>query len=173
MRFIHYSDELIDAVRPACYIQELNHKPHGFWFSVEHQHENLNWKQWCESEEFALEKLKYPHLLHLHNNANILCIKSIEDMFTFNKLYLEIPDKLKGHNFRIITNFHINWKKVSSDYDGIIITPYQWTCRLHNDFFWYYTWDCSSGCVWNLEVIKSIYKLEENIKCPNQYMEKS
>ena len=38
--------------------------------------------------------------------------------------------------------------------DGIIIAPYQWYCRMTVD--WYYTWDCASGCIWNLDAIESV-----------------
>lgn len=49
----------------------------------------------------------------------------------------------------------IDWVKVKPLYDGIIITPYQWRCRLDPDIFWYYSWDCASGCIWNLETIET------------------
>ncbi|QBI98814.1 hypothetical protein SEA_BOBBY_184 [Mycobacterium phage Bobby] len=48
----------------------------------------------------------------------------------------------------------IDWGKVAADYGGIIIAPYQWSRRM--DPHWYYTWDCASGCIWNLEAIESL-----------------
>lgn len=46
------------------------------------------------------------------------------------------------------------WEEISSQCDGIMIAPYQWDMRLHTLFFWYYGWDCSSGCIWNLDCIE-------------------
>jgi hypothetical protein len=40
------------------------------------------------------------------------------------------------------------WDALFEEYDGIEIAPYQWHFRLAPDFFWYYGWDCASGCVW-------------------------
>jgi hypothetical protein len=27
---------------------------------------------------------------------------------------------------------------------------------------WYYPWDCASGCIWNIKVIKGLDLVEEN-----------
>jgi hypothetical protein len=36
----------------------------------------------------------------------------------------------------------------------LLITPYIWSCRL--DFNWYYTWDCASGCFWDVSCLHRI-----------------
>ena len=51
----------------------------------------------------------------------------------------------------------IAWSMVAADYQGILIEPYQWTCRYDMDF--YYCWDCASGCIWDLAAIKSVEQL--------------
>jgi len=57
---------------------------------------------------------------------------------------------------------NINWPAVAEKYDGIIIAPYIWQRRLSDnpDHFWYYGWDCASGCIWNTEVIEEIHTKE-------------
>lgn len=47
-----------------------------------------------------------------------------------------------------------DWIDVASRYSGIEIAPYQWKRRIHPSTFWYYTWDCASGCIWDLSAIK-------------------
>jgi hypothetical protein len=39
-----------------------------------------------------------------------------------------------------------NWERVARDYDGVIISPYQFNRRM--TLMWYYPWDCASGCIW-------------------------
>ena len=41
-----------------------------------------------------------------------------------------------------------DWKLIAQEFDGIEIAPYQWEIRMDYNFFWYYGWDCASGCLW-------------------------
>jgi hypothetical protein len=56
----------------------------------------------------------------------------------------------------------INWVKVAKSFSGIVISPYILGRRFN--LFWYYNWDCASGCVWNLNVIKLAKGIKENQK---------
>ena len=51
---------------------------------------------------------------------------------------------------------------------GIIISPYQWDCRLALESGWYYGWDCSSGCIWDISCIQDFIFLEENLEMPTE-----
>lgn len=44
-----------------------------------------------------------------------------------------------------------------SVYDG---APYQWECRLDRDTFWYYSWDCASACIWNLQAVRPLVEAQ-------------
>jgi hypothetical protein len=65
-----------------------------------------------------------------------------------DKFSRQYGDKSKNIRF---TSFYIDWEMVCGEYDGIIISPFCWERRL--EVMWYYTWDCASGCVWNLSAV--------------------
>jgi len=54
----------------------------------------------------------------------------------------------------------IDWKKVKEDYSGIEIRNYH-ELKWHNNSWswmhctWLYGWDVSSGCIWDLSIIKA------------------
>jgi hypothetical protein len=150
-------------------------KPYGFWFSVEHYADDHNWKDWCEEAEFCLESLKLRYLINLKKEAQILVLSNPEELMEFSinyasnestdfckfrkEQYSKYSSLLKEDS--ILRNmdkpyvYQINWKEVQDKYDGIIITPYQWSCRLMNPTTsWYYGWDCASGCIWNTKCIE-------------------
>ena len=133
----------------------FNAKPSGLWVSVEYDGCNDSWKQWCEREEFNLNKLQHAHQIILNENANILYVTTEDELFNFTKKYPMDEQTL----FFEKDSFQINWKKVSESFSGIIITPYLYGCRCHTECFWYYGWDCSSGCFWDLECISEFRKL--------------
>lgn len=157
MKFIHYSSEKMELER-RVYDQNKSKgaaKPYGLWFSVESEdfeENNYNWKQWCEVENFRLDHLKFVYELKFKEDAKILFIKTKEELIDFSNNYL--VDKQDWFH-------HKDWLKVKEEYDAIIIAPYQWDCRLALETSWYYSWDCSSGCVWNIDSIKSFEFIEE------------
>ena len=154
MEFIHYSQEPLEYWRPISYIHWPDYKPAGMWFSVENikNHEDdQTWKTWCESEEFSLHRLKYKHRLELSEDANLLLLNTSKKMLDFTKNYgkgllTKIPRYLN----------YVNWPEVVKIYDGIAIYPYFWQFRLESPFAWYYPWDCASGCIWNMKIVKNL-----------------
>ena len=83
-----------------------------------------------------------------------------EQVLNFAKLYPYA--KSLWHNE--LDTHEIDWKKVKSKYQGIIIAPYQWSCRLNLDSNWYYGWDCASGCIWDLDCIKDFKLITCNVE---------
>jgi hypothetical protein len=136
-------------------------KPHGVWFSVEDFGEDdQNWKSWCEGERFRLEALKYKYAISLSKGARILYMSTTEELEAFSLKYqgndLVKLNRLSNNPYQKPYIYFIDWERVMLEYDGIIIAPYNWQCRLMNSMTsWYYGWDCSSGCIWNMKVIKS------------------
>lgn len=125
-------------------------KPKGLWVSVDGPDD---WKSWCEGEEFRLEQLKYAYRVTLRETARVLYIKTPE----------EIDEFTLKHGFSLTASRYVHsirWGDLKKDYDAIIIAPYQWSRRLSNHCFWYYPWDCASGCIWNMSIIET-FELKE------------
>ena len=126
----------------------MTSKPHGLWVSVEDFEEDENWKTWCETEKFRVECLKYRYLVTINPKAKIIYLKTTEEITEFGKTYAW--DGLLSDEYI----YALNWDHLMSEYDGIIIAPYQWDCRFGSLTSWYYGWDCASGCIWNIKHVK-------------------
>lgn len=142
---MHYAAEPVEFDRTVRYEQGVRHKPVGLWVSVAGDDD---WPEFCEQNGFDTECLAHPHTVTLTAGANILRIESPDELVGFHHAYAQ-PDDSRS-KFA-----DIDWRKVATDYDGIIIAPYQWSMRLGGPF-WYYGWDCASGCIWNLDAIGTV-----------------
>lgn len=153
MTYEHYTKEpfVLDRNKTYNFYRDIYHKPVGLWISVKGEY---YWPWWVESEQFG--SIDYVATVELDSKANILLLNSIIKILEFQEKYGEKPYD--------VDPMHINWQRVKDDYDGIIIAPYQWSLRLDTWVNWYYIWDVASGCIWNLDAIKSI---SESIKNPN------
>jgi len=131
-------------------------KPDGFWFSPEDDNQEFDgsWRDYLEQEFFGGQLLTYKYHVKLESCVNLLVLDTVAKMYEFNKRYL-LYDKEP-----VLRSLAILWQKVALDYQGIIIAPYQWSVRLDKDFRWYYTWDCASGCIWDISAIDSITLLQ-------------
>lgn len=119
------------------------HKPEGLWYAL-----NNEWIEWCNGNQ--PEWIKSNNIDIEVDLSKILVIETIDQLKYFSdKFSNEIAFKIK----------HIDWKKVSDQYSGIEIQNYhemKWNKRFN--FFtatWFYGWDVSSGCIWDLSIIKS------------------
>lgn len=147
MRLLHYTAKpfTLDPRRSygtkgtGCY------KPGGLWVSVEGEDD---WRNWCESEGWALGNLKHATEIILHPGANVLHIASLSALDAFDREYAR-PGEYRRE---------IDWKAVMALHDGLIIAPYQYERRF--EIGWYYGWDCASGIVWNMSAIESARALD-------------
>jgi len=158
MKLIHYTNEEFE-LDPKEYPQsELNWqaKPNGLWISVEGEKLGEGWKEWCQGEEFRLEHLIISYQVILKEEANILHLKTAQEIYEFSKLY---PLKTRHWDPENDT-YQLSWEDVKAKYQGIIISPYQWQCRMDIKTCWYYGWDCSSGCIWDLTCIAEFKLIE-------------
>ena len=164
MKLLHYNEEPVLKLEERSYDQKEQRwqaKPVGLWLSVEEvesEDHNYNWKQWCEAEGYRLQTLKCAHEVILKEDANILHLKTAKEVFEFTKKYQLKTRELEA-DWHWDT-YQITWDIVKQQYQGIIISPYQWDCRLAIESSWYYGWDCSSGCVWDLKCIESFTRIE-------------
>lgn len=140
MTLIHYAFAPV-TLEQRTVAQSVDLKPSGLWVS-----DGAEWLDWCRSEEFRTDKPWFSHEVTLTPEAEILTLASAEGIRTFTRRYgRQITPGLDSHR--------IAWDEVAADYDGILITPYQWSCRNGTGTFWYYGWDVASGCIWNTDVI--------------------
>lgn len=144
----HYSAEPVTAIRSVEQLERPHFKPAGFWLSVDGNEDG--WKEWCEGEEWGLERLACVHDVKLTPQANIFHLKSAADIDAFDV-------RFRSPIARDFSYFMIDWRSVAATYQGIIIAPYIWERRLSLDGAnWYYAWDCASGCIWDASAIESI-----------------
>lgn len=144
LELYHYHYNIISELNTISYLQSLHFKPTGFWFSIDE-----SWKEWCEENEFKIKSLAYKHKVTLKETANILLLEEPEQLVRFTVHYRAnyLPTKIIDY---------IDWPRLATEYDGIIITPYQYSCRYEPMVFWYYGWDCACGCIWNIDAVESI-----------------
>ncbi len=117
-------------------------KPNGFWLTLDGED---GWKAWCESESFALGSLANRTEFRIRDDANIVRLSTASDVAQFTALYAA----------RGMTGW-VDWAQVIDRYDGVLITPYLWSARMAFETLWYSTWDCASGCFWNLDAIELV-----------------
>lgn len=150
MRLVHFSRKplnlLAKGVEYGVHRDRPYFKPHGLWVSDEDEH---GWKSWCQSEQWGEETLTHACDVSLKDDANILYIRTASELNEFTEQYKRV-DSLDAE----LDITRIDWPRVMPEYDGIIITPYQWSMRL--DLMWYYGWDCASGCIWNIGAIDKV-----------------
>lgn len=143
----HYSSSEVKCVRSEKNGQPLGMKPNGFWVSVDGNGDG--WADWCRSDGWGIERLTHTHDVELQANANILCLCNAGDIDAFTEEY----KSLIAPNGPV---YLIDWKRVATQYQGIIITPYVWSRRLDHQAQWYYGWDCASGCIWDAGAVASV-----------------
>jgi len=121
-------------------------KPQGLWYGI-----NKAWIKWCKGE--------MPHWIYKYNYelkldlSKMLIITNKEQLINFNNKY--------RNNLNILT--YIDWWEVAKEYSGIEINPFLHSMRfdIRTNGLWYSLWDCSSGCIWNKDVIKNIIRMKE------------
>jgi hypothetical protein len=116
--FEHYAPE-IRALDKRIYPQKDCMKPKGLWFSPADtdDEEDRKWSQFCEGEQFMLERLRYRHTFNL-DMSKILVIDTHEGI---DKLALDYKGTF-GETFdRSLTNYAIDWRKLETLYSGILI----------------------------------------------------
>lgn len=149
MQLVHYSDRPLTEIHSVEQHGEIALKPRGIWLSDDDCEDN--WRTWCIGERFRLETLAIRHEIILRPDANVLIVPSAYELDAFTSEY--------GSPHSVVSTFYIDWKRVAERYQGIVITPYQWSRRMADHTFWYYGWDCASGCIWDVNAVEMIVPL--------------
>lgn len=186
----HYTDEplkeieTVDQSKPPAYFSRGFAKPVGLWVSVKGEYDWPAWIEECSSWRVGQHEYK----VTLQPDAKLLHLTSPEELDAFTKKWADKKHPswkwgqqlAKEHNehfsqmikanpeltellkFRQPMISAIMWPKVAKEYQGIIISPYQWERRDFFGTFWYSGWDCASGCIWDKEAIKSIIRVSND-----------
>ena len=139
----HYSIAAVLEPRSVAQHRRLD-KPFGLWVSVDGPDD---WPAWCRAESFAEPWDQHHYRVELAADARIRLITSADELVVFHDLYAR-------------DMWDVDWVAVSRRYQGIMIAPYLWSMRLHDQVRWYYGWDCASGCIWDASAIARVYELE-------------
>lgn len=133
----HYSDNpnLMLSDLKSIDLEKQNHfKPHGFWVSIEDA-----WEIWCKSEEFRLNKLKYKYRILLKKECNIFCF--VNNIIPYCHAFSENS---------------IDWKMIAKEFDGSVMYNFH---GISDNLPKQLLWDCNSMCIWNVNCIESIEKI--------------
>jgi len=146
MKYIHFSSGPLKQVHSV--VNDMSGelawtKPEGLWISVDQ-----SWKEFAQKE--GLGSFDYATEVILSESANILIINSVQDLDSFTIQYGTKLDNIIDC---------IDWQRVASHYDGIIIGTYLWERRI--TYLWYYGWNCASGCIWNADAVAQLRPIEE------------
>lgn len=154
MRLVHFgvNGELIP--RTVQQTSGRGDKPDGLWVSDEDA--QASWSAWCREENFRLAHLKHAHVVTLATDARILMLTTAEQVEALGSEYgrTGVP-----YPFGSRADRTIDWPRIAESYQGVLITPYQWSRRM-NGPDWYYSWDCASGCIWDAAAIESVTAIE-------------
>lgn len=123
-------------------------KPQGLWVSVDGPDD---WPSWCKSEQFRDVDSQNRFRVTLATDANILHLETFDEVIVFTEKYGE-PSRFGGR----LAYDGIRWGEVAANHQGIIIAPYSWRARNDHQTFWYYGWDCASGCIWDASAIAEV-----------------
>ena len=149
MKLVHHSAAEITEILPIDVTPrgKAAYKPNGFWISTDGAD---SWQQWCLAEDFCLSKLSHIHDVTLRRDSRVLHLRTGDELLAFTRKYAYplIPG--------ISSYKAINWRRVAETYQGLLIVPYIWECRMPEETFWYYGWDCASGVIWDVQAIESI-----------------
>jgi hypothetical protein len=145
MRLVHYTNRPLPELelRTIADSADCFRKPRGLWVSDDDCEEN--WREWCLSERFGLERMTHVYDVEIADGADVVVLRSAWDIDGFTREWGDWYEREK-----------IRWPDVQARYQGIIITPYIWERRLDRGANWYYGWDCASGCIWDPDALASV-----------------
>lgn len=122
---LHYSSKPLLRVesqeQELPLIRSSYDKPVGLWVSVQG---DRDWEEWCRAESFGEDRLVLSHRIILSDAAKILRLKRAFELDDFTDEYgFEVGSSSWSRK-------GIDWKRLATIYQGIIIAPYQWSRRL-------------------------------------------
>lgn len=123
----------------------------GFWASDINA--KWGWKDWCESEDFHIERLDTSFKFSLIPDARVKHIRSLNDLLDLPCIgERPVYDTDKYKRSWLMPQYYIDFEKSSEQYDAI---------ELHlSDFYALYdilySWDCDSILIMNPDIIMEV-----------------
>lgn len=151
--YIHYNSDEYDKERLRRAVNDpekhrpFYDKPHGLWASPEKC--DLSWKDWCEYEDFYVEKLEKSFKFKLSPNAKILRINRLKDAYKY--IIIEVDDFLSDPNLTY-TSLKLDLAQIYHYYDAMEVNMSNDYINFHNNII-FNAWDVDSICIWNPDVI--------------------
>ncbi len=142
MTWVHYSKQPLVGLNSVRQLHGLHFKPHGLWITPENEKDN--WPDWCRNEDYGLNEFRYKTTIHIKEPEKILTLDTVDDI-------LGLFERYSTTHLSPTVQFP-NWERIALEWKGILIPRYHWQCRL--DVMWYYPWDCSSGCIWDMTAVE-------------------
>jgi hypothetical protein len=147
--FWHWAEKPVILDRARIYTpnpERPYRKPVGLWFDVDGE-----WQDHCEGNELW-SRPRVPHRVTLVPGANLIRLATPQDVLEFTETWSRA-----GADAWMDTDA-IDWPAVQKHHDGILAVPFFGSFAfLHlpqpRICSWYWLWDVSSGCVWNLKAI--------------------
>jgi hypothetical protein len=140
-RTVNTDNKEIELTRTYSQGQEL--KPRGLWYAIDNE-----WIEWCEGNTDGWIK---NGIIELEIDiSKMLIVETAEQLREFfDKFNYEVCKGIR----------YIDWGKIAQNYSGLEIRNYH-NLKCGNaipmmDSTWFWAWDVSSGCVWDLSIIKS------------------
>lgn len=158
-KIYHHSKNPIESFDDRSYIQSVETKPRGVWFSFQKfDNDKDDWEIYCIKHNINLDNLSNKIRISLYEDPEkpYIYIKNGLDVLMFQQKF---GKHVANYNHMV----YIDWDSVSNKYSGIIVyedSPfslfeYGFT-RYHTSIGikWLDKWGVYSGCVWDPKLIK-------------------
>lgn len=162
-RLVHFSADPLVSVRSREQEDEWlwRGKPTGLWISIEGEEDSCSWSEWNAREDFRPVWDHRAYEISLRPDASILRICGEAELRRFHR-ERSIPNPVyKGRDMGSRSMLP-DWKTIAQEYQGVIIAPHVWACHIDmsNEMSWYYSWDCSSGCIWDADAVAGFAEID-------------
>lgn len=152
-QYIHLSKKPISKLLDKNQNKTPGLQPKGLWIAKD--------KEWIRFMDKNTSRDLNGYVYSV--NLNFPVVKKLKE--EDNKVILKVGNQKELDKFMgnyMVSNYKIDWKKLSNDCAGIIFEPYFYNKDMDPEKNkWYSTLDISSGCIWNKDAM-SINLLHEN-----------
>ena len=135
-------------------------KPRGLWYAFGDSWIHYTKTEFGDDSHHSFKSKTHAYKIY-PDFSKIIVLKTKNDVDGFVKAYLQKePDKYN--------HYDIEWGKVANDYSGIEIPTYRslgmrgWHDNNQdskNRYYWLYTWDVPSGCIWKSDGVSKFKNL--------------
>lgn len=155
MKYIHYGDvhfdyDLFDRVRNFS-----GNKPMGGLWATPKEPKYIDWKEWCEGNDFNVDRLKYSFEFELSPDAKVFNMSSGNDIY-------RLHDELNCCEYDNWDWYYYQFSKFPPvekiDFEMMIRLGYDaFMLWMDPDLYWsMYGWDCDSLLIFNPDCVVEV-----------------